>query len=210
VCVWPGLDSPSHTGSQGLTNSGDHNAGQLDCTRVACLQTLPATRQGLCLLSQLCSYPASPSSCPAGTPVLPCACCCVHVCVPTPYQGPTPNKPPGKLGDKYPSFQPTHATDALAHIQAAAGLNHAALQAGLHDQKLLLKEEELIQALLQRYASGAAAIKANRWQGHETAYADSLRQLAERDKVRPRGSQKWTVLLEAEFLLWGHILWGQG
>jgi hypothetical protein len=119
--------------------------------------------------------------------VLAAAC---HVLPTPPLQGPTPNKPPGKLGDKYPSFQPTHATDALAHAQAAAGLNHAALQAGAHDQQLLLREEGLIQALLQRYASGAAAIKAKRWLAHETAYAESLRKLAEREKVRQLGKKR--------------------
>lgn len=60
-------------------------------------------------------------------------------------QGPTPNKTPGKLGDKFPSFQPTHATDALTYSQSAVQLNSAALQAGTHGQKLLLREEGLIQ-----------------------------------------------------------------
>lgn len=98
-------------------------------------------------------------------------------------QGPTPNKTPGKLGEKFPSFQPTHATDALAHIQTAVQLNRAALQAGTHDQQLLLREEGLIQALAERFADGAAALKANRWWQHEMAYAERLKQLAERQQV---------------------------
>lgn len=98
-------------------------------------------------------------------------------------QGPTPNKPPGKLGDKFPSFQPTHATDALTHIQTAVQLNSAALQAGTHDQQLLLREEGLIQALAERFGAGAAALKSNKWWQHETAYAQRLKQLAEREKV---------------------------
>lgn len=98
-------------------------------------------------------------------------------------QGPTPNKPPGKLGARYPTFQPTHATDALGHIQAAAALSSAALQAGRHDVHLLLREQAVIHAMQQRYAAGAAALKANKWWQHEAAYAQRLKELAEQEKV---------------------------
>lgn len=99
-------------------------------------------------------------------------------------QGPNPNKLPGKLGERFPSFQPTHATDALQRVQTALKLNSAALQAGQHDQQLLLREEALIRALSERYASGAAALKAKKWRQHETAYADRLAELAQREQVR--------------------------
>jgi len=34
-----------------------------------------------------------------------------------------PNKVPGKLGDPYPAFLPTHATDAYNYIQQALSLS---------------------------------------------------------------------------------------
>lgn len=108
--------------------------------------------------------------------------CRVVLCVTT--QGPNPNKLPGKLGERFPSFQPTHATDALQRVQTALKLNSAALQAGRHDQQLLLREEALIRALSERYASGAAALKAKKWRQHETAYAERLAELAQREQVR--------------------------
>jgi hypothetical protein len=82
---------------------------QLSCSRARCAGLLHVTRSSAGLY------------------------CLVHV---TRVQGPNPNKLPGKLGDKYPSFLPTHATDALQHIQTAVSLNSAALQAGIHDQQV--------------------------------------------------------------------------
>lgn len=119
---------------------------------------------------------------------------CVYVCaclpVYTAQQGPTPNKPPGKLGDSYPSFQPTHATDALTHVQAAVRLSSTAMQAAAGNEqpdsdnvRLLRREHALILALADRFAAGAAGLKANKWWQHETAYAQRLKELAEQEQV---------------------------
>lgn len=50
--------------------------------------------------------------------------------------------------------------------------------------QVLLREEALIRAMAERYASGAAALKAKKWRLHETTYAERLQELAEREKVR--------------------------
>lgn len=47
----------------------------------------------------------------------------------------------------------------------------------------------LLQALAERFASGASALKADKWRQHEMVYAQRLKQLAEREKV-----SGWDVL----------------
>jgi hypothetical protein len=54
--------------------------------------------------------------------------------------------------------------------------------------QVLLREEALIRAMAERYASGAAALKAKKWRLHETAYAERLQELAEREKVTRHSS----------------------
>jgi hypothetical protein len=69
--------------------------------------------------------------------------------------------------------------------------------------QVLVREEALIRAMAERYASGAAALKAKKWRLHETAYAERLQELAEREKVptlhqHPRAAlalRKWTCCL---------------
>jgi hypothetical protein len=43
-----------------------------------------------------------------------------------------PNKVPGKLGDPYPAFLPTHATDAFNYIQQALSLTQQVSPAPPH------------------------------------------------------------------------------
>lgn len=82
-------------------------------------------------------------------------------------QGPMPNKVPGKLGDPYPAFLATHATDAYGHAQAALRHNHAALGASQLEMARVRKDKLFIEALAGRFKKGAAALKADKWREHE-------------------------------------------
>ncbi|WIA40430.1 hypothetical protein OEZ86_013787 [Tetradesmus obliquus] len=97
-------------------------------------------------------------------------------------QGPMPNKVPGKLGDPYPAFLPTHATDAHSHAQAALRHSHAALGAAHLNVGLVRREQALVQALAQRFAEGAAALKGGKWRTAEARYAQRMQQLAEEEQ----------------------------
>lgn len=82
-----------------------------------------------------------------------------------------PNKVPGKLGDPYPAFLPTHATDAHSHAQAALRHSHAALGAAHLNVVLVRSEQALVEALAQRFAEGAAALKGGKWRTAEARSA---------------------------------------
>lgn len=93
-----------------------------------------------------------------------------------------PNKVPGKLGESYPSFLPTHATDAFQHIQQAVKYNQQAMGSQL-DMQLVRQDKQYIDALAERFSKGAAALKGGKWKEQEAKYAHRMKEVAETAKV---------------------------
>lgn len=104
--------------------------------------------------------------------------------------GPFPNKVPGKLGDKYPVFDPTAAHDAIEHIRKAqlnsdaaeVALGHSSSSSGSVggglDRTAVARDKQLIHLSVLRFEGGVKAVKHGDWISQERRYADAMAKLA--------------------------------
>jgi hypothetical protein len=103
--------------------------------------------------------------------------------------GPFPNKVPGKLGDKYPVFDPTAAHDAIEHIRKAqlnsdaaeVALGHSSSSGSVGgglDRTAVARDKQLIHLSVLRFEGGVKAVKHGDWISQERRYADAMAKLA--------------------------------